>query len=320
MNGHGQGLFLSTSDTARLLDIHPSTVKRWADQGTLSVHRTKGGHRRFHLKDILEGARDQGIRTFLDPFQPWEANVWLALRAAREEEEFSGLTSLALSWLRQGETELLGQLFFEIAERGQIPFPRFLDQVVRGFMTRVGEEWRMGRLQVGEEHMATEVIQEAFLRIRIARERSAPAKGDRLDRPRVAVVGAAQGEQHDLGARAIRAILEREGWRVYFLGGNVPVEDFARIQQAQVADLVCISFPAGSSQDLRRGLEVLGGLYHPRMPYALAVGGSFQGVSPEELQTDPFASLVVSGSAQEFRDWLLSQFPPEINDSSRRIA
>jgi hypothetical protein len=56
------------------------------------------------------------------------------------------------------------------------------------------------------------------------------------------------------------------------------------------------------------------------MPYALAVGGSFQGVSAADLQTEPFTSLVVSGSAQDFRDWLLSQFPSEINDSPRRIA
>lgn len=322
MNGHSPGLLLSTSEAGKLLTIHPSTVKRWADQGLLRVNRTKGGHRRFHLKDLLAGARDQGITTFLNRFHPWEANVWLALRAGREEGDFSRLITLALSWLRQGDTDLLGHLFYEIAENGDIPFPRFLDHGVRGFMARVGEEWQRGRLQVGEEHMATEVIQEAFLRMRLGREReSGPASRSIEERP-VAVVGAAEGDQHDLGARAIRAILERDGWRVYFLGGNVPVEDFARIQQAQVAELVCISFPAGTTLPaLRRALGTLASLHSPRHPFSLAVGGAFDPIaSARDLATEAFQGFTLSSSAQEFQAWLRSRFPGLPSGQSRRIA
>lgn len=321
MTGHADRLLLSTSEAGKLLEVHPSTVKRWADQGLLPVTRTRGGHRRFHLKDLLGGASDQGIPTFLDRFHPWEANVWLALRAGRDEGDFSALISLALSWLRQGETDLLGRLFFEMAQTSEIPFPRFLDQGVRGFMARVGEEWQRGRLQVGEEHMASEVIQEAFVRLRMAREASQSPAAVTLDQPPVAVVGAAEGDHHDLGARAIRAILERDGWRVYFLGGNVPIEDFARIQQAQVAQLVCISFPSGSSlPELRRALEILTGLYAPGSPYALAVGGTFDETAPREISADGFEGFSISNSAQDFQGWLRSQFPEFPSGQSRRIA
>lgn len=47
------GNWLSLSEVANLLGVHPSTVRNWADQGRLPVHRTQGGHRRF-LRSELE--------------------------------------------------------------------------------------------------------------------------------------------------------------------------------------------------------------------------------------------------------------------------
>ena len=45
--------WLSLSDVATLLGVHPSTVRAWADQGVLPVYRTEGGHRRF-LQDEVD--------------------------------------------------------------------------------------------------------------------------------------------------------------------------------------------------------------------------------------------------------------------------
>jgi excisionase family DNA binding protein len=44
--------WLSLSEAASLLGVHPSTARNWADTGRLTVHRTKGGHRRFRRSDI----------------------------------------------------------------------------------------------------------------------------------------------------------------------------------------------------------------------------------------------------------------------------
>jgi excisionase family DNA binding protein len=44
--------WLSLSDAADLLGVHPSTVRSWSDQGVLPVHRTQGGHRRYLRSEI----------------------------------------------------------------------------------------------------------------------------------------------------------------------------------------------------------------------------------------------------------------------------
>jgi excisionase family DNA binding protein len=45
--------WLSLSDAAKLLGVHPSTVRLWSDKGVLPVHRTQGGHRRYKRGEVL---------------------------------------------------------------------------------------------------------------------------------------------------------------------------------------------------------------------------------------------------------------------------
>ena len=45
--------WLSLSEVAKILGVHPSTVRNWANQGQIPVHRTKGGHRRFKRGEVV---------------------------------------------------------------------------------------------------------------------------------------------------------------------------------------------------------------------------------------------------------------------------
>lgn len=51
--------WLSLSEAARLLGVHPSTVRRWADRGSIPVSVTPGGHRRFLEADLAALASRQ---------------------------------------------------------------------------------------------------------------------------------------------------------------------------------------------------------------------------------------------------------------------
>ena len=45
--------WLSLSEAAKLLGVHPSTVRLWSDKGILPTHRTSGGHRRYRRDEVM---------------------------------------------------------------------------------------------------------------------------------------------------------------------------------------------------------------------------------------------------------------------------
>ncbi|HAV77275.1 MAG TPA: hypothetical protein DCX53_07965 [Anaerolineae bacterium] len=45
--------WLTLSNAAKLLGVHPSTIRLWSDKGLLPVHKTQGGHRRYRRGEIL---------------------------------------------------------------------------------------------------------------------------------------------------------------------------------------------------------------------------------------------------------------------------
>ena len=55
--------WLSLSQAARVLGVHPGTVRAWSDQGVLPVHRTQGGHRRYLRNEVelwMQSQRSEG--------------------------------------------------------------------------------------------------------------------------------------------------------------------------------------------------------------------------------------------------------------------
>jgi excisionase family DNA binding protein len=51
--------WLSLSEAAKFIGVHPSTVRSWADQGRLPVYRTQGRHRRFRQSELTLWMKSQ---------------------------------------------------------------------------------------------------------------------------------------------------------------------------------------------------------------------------------------------------------------------
>ena len=52
---------LSLQETAKVLDVCPTTVRRYTNRGLLAHYRTPGNQRRFRLSDVLAFMERQGI-------------------------------------------------------------------------------------------------------------------------------------------------------------------------------------------------------------------------------------------------------------------
>lgn len=260
---------------------------------------------------MLDIAREQGHRTFLEPFSPDESMVWHAVRDAVSRSQFEGVEKLAMEWLVEGRTDRLTALFAHLGTRPDLPLAVLFDDGVRRFMQRVGDAWERGDLPVSEEHLATQCLLEALFRMRGGDNGTEPAKalspGERL----VAVVGAMEGNEHHLGSLCIRLLLERLGHDVVYLGPNVPVEEFATAQRARKADLVCISvMPPGTPADMARCIRVLQNFYRADSPFALLLGGSTVDASGAGIVMGgghPFRDLEIFGSSGAFVRWMESE-------------
>jgi excisionase family DNA binding protein len=334
MHPYNSELFLTTSEVAELLGVHPSTVKRWTDAGELPSDKTGGGHRRIYLAHVLELARERGVPTFLDPFAPFEGHVWLAVRDAVRHDDFRKVVSLALGWLVRGYPRRITDLVLHLASRSELPFSRVADGALHAFMAEVGMAWREGRLRIGEEHMASQAVMEALVRrsAELTRGReghlgnlghdgqdgpgvegeffprlvgaepvgAGPAVGDAARARGVALVGATAGDHHHLGAFCVRLILEARGWEVHYLGADTPAEEFASLQRSHGAELVCISFsPPASAAHMRRSLDVLAEFHRAEHPYDLVFGGQAGPALDGERVEGPFRSFAILPSLEE---------------------
>lgn len=46
--------WVGLTEAAKLLGVHPATVRNWADRGLLPSQKTPGGHRRFRRSDLVQ--------------------------------------------------------------------------------------------------------------------------------------------------------------------------------------------------------------------------------------------------------------------------
>jgi methylmalonyl-CoA mutase cobalamin-binding domain/chain len=113
-----------------------------------------------------------------------------------------------------------------------------LEGVVIPFIRKIGELWSEGVLKVYHEHMASSVLR-TFLGDMLRFSDAQP------DAPS-AVVATPAGQHHELGALIVAVAAATAGWRVTYLGANLPPEEIAGAAAHSEAKVICLSlvFPA----------------------------------------------------------------------------
>jgi DNA-binding transcriptional MerR regulator/methylmalonyl-CoA mutase cobalamin-binding subunit len=97
--------------------------------------------------------------------------------------------------------------------------PTFVDTVAAPLLTRIGDEWHAGRLAPSQEHLASAVVHRV---IAAGIHSIVPAPGA----PNL-VLATPSGERHEIGAVIAAAAAAAEGWRVTYLGADLPAGDIA---------------------------------------------------------------------------------------------
>lgn len=90
MANQNQADWLSLSDVAEKLGVHPSTVRLWSDKGVLPTHRTSGGHRRYLLHEVelwMNTAREKQVVEPTDALQNAIGKIRLRVSEGQLEAE-----------------------------------------------------------------------------------------------------------------------------------------------------------------------------------------------------------------------------------------
>jgi methanogenic corrinoid protein MtbC1 len=109
----------------------------------------------------------------------------------------------------------------------------WVESVVGPFLQGVGNRWHEGTISPAHEHLATATTRDVLAwAIRSFRAGT--------DAPAILVATPA-GELHELGALMAAAVASTAGWRVHYLGPNVPASDLVAAVRQVGASAVAIS-------------------------------------------------------------------------------
>jgi DNA-binding transcriptional MerR regulator/methylmalonyl-CoA mutase cobalamin-binding subunit len=138
----------------------------------------------------------------------------------------------------------------------------------------LGAQWACGEIEVFQEHFATVEIRRLLIRVM---ESASTRKKD----PGI-LVSTPVGEEHELGAMLVAAVAAAEGWRVVYLGPNLPAADIAEAARSQKVLAVALSAVYSNNTGLEAEFRDL----RERLPkkIRLLIGGAALTLSPRALR------------------------------------
>ena len=124
----------------------------------------------------------------------------------------------------------------------------FVRELIVPVLSEVGRGWEEGRVDISQEHFASNLIRGRMMALARFWGRGAGP---------LALLACAPGEQHDVSLLAFGLILRSYGWRILFLGANTPIltiEGAARTMAPAAIVLVTFdpSLLASEGNSLRR--------------------------------------------------------------------
>ena len=223
----------STNEIARMWGVSESSIKRWADAGTIKCQKTIGGHRKFDLDDVLEFQTRSGLIAKDPILKKAGAQSGTEMEGLLAALDFTELFNHYLKAALEGQFIRALTIVRESYLRGAA-LPPIAEEIIRPAMHAIGEMWRRGDASIFEEHVATSVTVQvlAGLNSIIAKKQSA---GE------VALVGCSEGEFHHIAALMVQCLLEQEGRTVVYLGPHTPLFSYADAVKKMKPGLVCIS-------------------------------------------------------------------------------
>jgi len=111
--------------------------------------------------------------------------------------------------------------------------PVLIEEVVIPLVYKIGDMWHEGEIRVANEHLASSVIRSFLFNLleSYPSNNSAP----------VLISATPRGQEHELGALIAGVVAAASGWKVVYLGANLPAEEVGAVVSYLNTKVVAIS-------------------------------------------------------------------------------
>jgi methanogenic corrinoid protein MtbC1 len=154
--------------------------------------------------------------------------------ALHAQDEQGKLAARYVVALLEGDRTRACELVLGAVRSGDITPRDALLHVCLPAEKELGRMWHLDEITIAEEHFITATTLRLMGQV-VALAPHAEPNG------KTVIAASLSGDDHDLGLRAVTDLMEMDGWRVVFLGSNLPVEDLVWSVTAFRGDLVLMS-------------------------------------------------------------------------------
>jgi len=207
--------FFNSEEAAKILGVNVSTIKRWTDEGKLKCIKTAGGHRKFlmeHLASFLELHKRKTEKVNLFPI---ETETDLRISQHILKGDFNYLIDYVLKQALSSHIERVQQILNGLY-LGQYPLYEIYDRLVTPVLHQIGQMWMDNKISIAEEHIASQAIRDAVIRLQGIIKLPAKKSGKAL------LINFTH-EFHSMALKMVEHILELRGFRIFFAGQNTPL-------------------------------------------------------------------------------------------------
>lgn len=111
--------------------------------------------------------------------------------------------------------------------------PVLIEEVIIPLVYKIGDMWHNGEIRVANEHLASSVIRSFLFNILESYHTN--------DSAPVFISATLRGQEHELGALIAGVVAAASGWKVIYLGANLPSEEIGAVVSYLSAKVVAIS-------------------------------------------------------------------------------
>lgn len=287
----------------RRTGLTPDVLRVWERRyGVVKPMRSEGGQRLYSGADlerlmtlsrlVRAGHRIAMIARLADDDLAKLADDTGARFDGAADDLAAAVVAKALDATSGFDDEQLEQILRAAAM--SFPASDWLQRVLHPFLLQVGERWHQGAMSPAHEHLASATVRDALAWVLSSLEPPSDAP--------VIIASTPAGELHEFGAMMASVVAAQAGWRVRYLGPNLPAEVLADCARTTGAKAIALSIVHATENPILKEVRRLTTLVDSGV--SIVVGGQGAHVRATSLAEMDVAVATDASALREHLDAL----------------